>query len=642
MNLLSCLALCILTASGAPQGNRQGTLNPKLIGNPTLTPIQINTWSKLVSGMQFPAPGTGLLANGTLLVGNFPDGVFNKTCFSSPAKGVEFVVGIEGYTSNSFVVQYSSDPSTMNLTAPYTGWAKPKGLLATQDVSVNLSSKPKNQADTQLRFAPYAFTYAGETGKLNLGTSTRYGYFNLSLPPAGYQTGMYFWVRAVPVKGGKAVGPASNWVQVYVSVTEDQFKQKLADAKAAQAKKNAEAQGMALVTEANEARKAVANAYEIRLLSYIPPKFGDDSVATDYFLANRRVDFSYSKGSKATSVNIGETYSITELRNLLNSNKTWSQELWDVLSATLNQASNAYKTAKAFAVNTLADGLDALPGVTVTPEMRAGMAMVLDMALAYCGIPPSLPNIDELYGKGLDYMAMTIADMAIEEATGVAIDDLGANAQTAKALAEKAREPAKKALAGFIENLTKPAPFVADVPETWGTPAPFFRRRPAMLYLEIRRKPGTLLPVVQSWQSLELTINNTFASIPQVLLPRMIDAKVRIPIALAPTQGPEAWRIAGMMPEKDVDPSQGVGQPYYGDRGNTVIGISTTHHLGKSGSTFKTLWPAITINSGFVNARPLPDKTIMLPGEGEAALEKPVEWGAKNYYGKVRLRWFEK
>lgn len=647
MNLLACLALCVAAAPGQ-QGNGQGTLSPKFFGNLKLSPVQMSNWSKLVSGMQMPAPGTGLLANGTLLVGGFPDGVFNKTVFSSPAKGVEFVVGVEGYPAHpsAFVIQYASDPSTLNLTAPYTGWAKPKGLLTTQEVSVSLLSKPKNPSDAALRNAPYAFTYAGETGRVSLGPSTRYGYFNLTLPPSGYATGTYFWVRAVPVKisGNErtAIGPASNWVQVYVSVTEDQFQKKLADTKAAHAKKNAEAQGLALVTEANEARKAVWNAYEIRLLSYIPPKFSDDSVAVDYFLANRGVSLTYDKGSKATKLNTGESYSLTEVKNLLNSNKTWSQDLWDVLAATLNQTSGAYKAAKAAAVKTLADGIDAIPGVTVTPSMREGMATILDMALAYCGVPPSLPNIDELYSKGIDYMAMAIADMAIEQATGIAVDELGANAAATKALAEKAREPAKKALAGFIENLTKPVPFVADVPETWGSPAPFFRRRPAMLYLEIRRKPGSLLPVGQSWQSLELTINNTFASIPQVLLPRTIDSRVRIPIALAPTQSPASWNVVGMMPDKEIDPASGTGQPYYGDRSNTVIGISTSHHLGKSGSSFKALWPAITINSGYVNARPLPDKPIMLPGESEAALEKPIEWGPKNYFGKVKVRWFRR
>ncbi len=619
------------------------------LGAVKLNANQMRDWSLLMSTIKQRPPATALIAQSTgyTKLGSFPDPANEKMLYASPQKTTKFLVQMDALPSarTTLVLQVANKPTSGGMIPPYTGWEMPQGLLYTQEFLPPIRSKPEDSSDDKTVTLPVAPGFP-DLGSVTATADSRYTYIQASFPPPNLnKTGTVFYARVVPllVRDGKKtpIGPASNWVKFYVTITEAEQQKQIQDAKIAIAKSEAEKQNLKLVTDSNEARKALWAAYEIRLLSYIPPKFSDDNDAPLYFVANRMVDVTYDGGKKVVNLSPGETYYTVQMKNLLNSNKSWQQELWDVVSATLNMASSAYMQAKNAAVNTLASGLNKLPGVNCQGACKETLMTGLNMALAYCGIPPSLPNINELYNKGLDYMAASLADIAIEQATGVALEDFGANAQMTMMLSEQAKGPAKDAMKSFLRSMTEPVPFVADIPETWGYPAPFFRRRPAMLYLEIRRKPNSKAVVGQSWQSINLKFGATFVDIPMVLLPKLINDKVRVPIALATTEGPEKWSIKGMMPEKNIDPASGVGQPYYGDRGNVSVMVTTTHRLGASDTTFKTLWPGFTFSSGYVNARPLPDKAITTSAETDAALEKPIALGPVNYYGKIKLRWFE-
>jgi len=366
----------------------------------------------------------------------------------------------------------------------------------------------------------------------------------------------------------------------------------------------------------------------------------DDPGATDYFVAHSQVSFTYDKGSKATGIGKGQTYSVNYIRNLLQSNKTWVQELWDVVSASLNQQNNFFQAAKKGLVDGIANTIEITSGVKVGQDVRSALLTGVNFALAYCGIPPSLPNIDQLYSRGVDYLAATIADYALEQATGVAIDEFGANPMMTMTVRDAVREEAKKGTAKMIEKLTKPAPFDQQIPETWGTPAPFFRRRPAMVYLEIRLRPGRKPVTGVTWQALELEIPGSsvaFEDVPAIALPRTVGERLIVPVALASKIPPQQWVVNGYMPHPHVAPGMPVGQPYYKALSDTVILIITHHRLTGSGATFKVLMDGIKIKPHLVNARTIPEGHVQKPGSVKKALdENPVTLGPQNYYGRVQ------
>ncbi|MES2317062.1 MAG: hypothetical protein V4631_06165 [Pseudomonadota bacterium] len=593
--------------------------------------------------------------NYTATPGSFPGGGGINYIYAAPQSPAHFLLRLDGPGgAMKFVVQVATEPTTQNLVAPYGNWSKPQGLVWSQEFKAAVKTQPNSPNDKAFNnvLAPISMQSV-----VKVSDTAKYVYFDTPLPTAELaKPGTSLYVRVISLSGHEVaptpVAPASNWVRFYVDISqEDQAKiiagkaaaaaKAEADKLAAAAKAEEDKKKQALKDQMLKAQQAIAAAYEIRMLSYIPPKFSDDTDAPLYFIAKRNVSVVYNGGTSAINLSPGETYYLTQVKNMINSNKTWSQDTWDLASATLNMASSGYEAAKGFAVDTVASGFDVVPGVNCAAPCKSALKTGLNLALAACGVPPNIPNIDELYNHGLDYMAATLADVAIEQMTGVAVGELGVGVETAQTAAKAAREPAKKGIKALLDKISRPAAFEQDIPETWGVPAPFFRHRPAMLYLEIRRKPGSTLPTGQSWQSLALTFNGDFESIPSILLPRTMDDRVRIPIALATTDGPSAWTWKGVMPDFNVTPESGVGQPYYGDRGTATIGIMTTHRLGANGAMFAVPWPAIGISTGYVNAIPLPNKKHLFPSEQDKALESSsVSLGPDNYFGKTRLRWF--
>ncbi|MBK9241732.1 MAG: hypothetical protein IPL75_16120 [Acidobacteria bacterium] len=80
-----------------------------------------------------------------------------------------------------------------------------------------------------------------------------------------------------------------------------------------------------------------------------------------------------------------------------------------------------------YAVQAVAAGLNVIPGVNCPPTpCQAALEMGLEVALATMGVPPSIPNFDQLMDQGFDYAAAqlasqvgvpsVIADVASDEA----------------------------------------------------------------------------------------------------------------------------------------------------------------------------------------------------------------------------------
>ena len=100
-------------------------------------------------------------------------------------------------------------------------------------------------------------------------------------------------------------------------------------------------------------------------------------------------------------------------------NKSWWEEAWDAISdffsdlvdftaKLVNWVSKAYADLKAGVVNI---AVSALPETWQGPMRKALTAMV-DYGLASIGIPPTLPNFDQLATMGKDYLATVAMEQA--------------------------------------------------------------------------------------------------------------------------------------------------------------------------------------------------------------------------------------
>jgi hypothetical protein len=84
--------------------------------------------------------------------------------------------------------------------------------------------------------------------------------------------------------------------------------------------------------------------------------------------------------------------------------KAWYEQLWDALKSGLSWVSEAYNKLKS-AVVSVAGSLVCAGDETCTMALSAG----LDIGLAAMGIPPTIPNFDQLMNGGMDYLAGEIA-----------------------------------------------------------------------------------------------------------------------------------------------------------------------------------------------------------------------------------------
>jgi hypothetical protein len=120
-------------------------------------------------------------------------------------------------------------------------------------------------------------------------------------------------------------------------------------------------------------------------------------------------------------------------------NKSWWEEAWDAISdffgsiadfaaKLVNWVSGAYADLKSGLINIV---VSALPSDLQGP-LRTALTAVVDYGLASMGIPPTLPNFDDLASMGTDYLASVAmaqagipADSIIEYGVGELSDKIG-------------------------------------------------------------------------------------------------------------------------------------------------------------------------------------------------------------------------
>jgi hypothetical protein len=84
---------------------------------------------------------------------------------------------------------------------------------------------------------------------------------------------------------------------------------------------------------------------------------------------------------------------------------SWYESLWDAATSAADWVSEAYEWPKEQLVNAAASMLDQLPGIDCDASCKDLLKKGLDAGLVAIGVPPALPNADELMEDGLDYLA---------------------------------------------------------------------------------------------------------------------------------------------------------------------------------------------------------------------------------------------
>ncbi len=420
-------------------------------------------------------------------------------------------------------------------------------------------------------------------------------------------------------------GAPSNWVRIDVpgSLVELQFAvaqkqaeqakidQEIAEQKAAQEEKRKAEQATkdkaaALLFEKLGAQIGIKNGYEVEVLSYIPPKFQDDAEAAQNYLT-LVTDINWSVGDKAFVWGRGESYQVGWALNLLQSDVGPLQQMWLLTEGILNGLSEGYDKAKNTVVGVVADAISGSGIYQCLQECRAALKKALEVALASCGIPPSIPSTRELYQEGSNYLAANLANVIVEQSIGVELPAGEITDQIKAEAKDRARAKlypgAKEGIAALVAQLGCPAPnepncgVVQNNPYSWGIPDPYFRRRPAMVYIRIKPRPGANLAGTSPF-ALQLEVSGSFVSPPYLPLSYIPPEGMVVPVMLTPET--YNWTVAGYLTRNTCE----CGQPVYRQGHNTTIKVYTIHTVrSQTGNAdFSTLehWATLDFDGAFV------------------------------------------
>ncbi|MCC6196942.1 MAG: hypothetical protein IT518_21015 [Burkholderiales bacterium] len=197
--------------------------------------------------------------------------------------------------------------------------------------------------------------------------------------------------------------------------------------------------------------------------------------------------------------------------------------LVDAVAKLVNAASAAWEDIQDYAVSAVADGINAMAPGLCDSTCRAALETGLEVGLATMGVPPSLPNFDQMVDGGFDYLAAQAMSQA--GVPGVIAD------YAEDELSAQAQKFMKEAIASMKET-----PYAMDKLPNWLVPDLQFER--AVLTVDLWG-PG-------------VAANEAFANAPALMLkhddvyvggfyklPRKIPKKssgkpLRFPIVLEP------------------------------------------------------------------------------------------------------------
>ncbi len=278
------------------------------------------------------------------------------------------------------------------------------------------------------------------------------------LPPGGNLfpvTGFYF--RILPVVGEAQVSPASNAVRMDWTAGGGGY----LEVPNLNCLNDPSAPGCPTPTPTIK----IESPYLIEIISYKtfnPPDNGHSGC----YLVTKQTTITYPFDQKIT-YNVGDKFCQPKPEE-----KSWLEKAWSYATGALNWISQAYSDLKAEVVNLVAKFV---PGELCGKQC---LGTILDGALASMGIPPSIPNFDQLVNQGMDYLAQQAAmQVGIPEEvtkaangsllTGIALEE--AKAQWQKTVEAKFKEglqagllEAQKALSESVSYVPNGVPVKPD------------------------------------------------------------------------------------------------------------------------------------------------------------------------------------
>lgn len=171
-----------------------------------------------------------------------------------------------------------------------------------------------------------------------------------------------------------------------------------------------------------------------------------------------------------------------EEKSFLDSVGDFVSSIGDFISSVadlVDSVANAYNGIKSFAVDTIASGLNSV-GVPCDSTCKAGLSAGISIAQAAIGVPPSLPNFDQLMDGGIDYIAAAAADQvadgagdivsaATEQATKAGLQEMKKKLQESRDQANNS--PDSSPTAPDPDYMYKPGSISVTVKNFGNTPA---------------------------------------------------------------------------------------------------------------------------------------------------------------------------
>ncbi len=285
-----------------------------------------------------------------------------------------------------------------------------------------------------------------------------------------------YYFRVVPLTNNTVAGPASSQVRIeFYGINEDfeSFKQGF------ECQQNPNAAGCPTPVP------PPLKPYQVEIVGYhgiIPPKNGHEGC----YIVTKGTTVMF--GPIQMTFKEGDTLCPPKPKE-----KSWYEAVIDFALDGLNWVSTAYSDLKNAVVSIVAKFVpDALCG-------KKCLGTILDAGLMALGIPPSIPNFDQLMTEGLDYLAAQAAgQLGIPQEVYDSIDPslTGIAAQVALSAAEEAwKEEAEKQIKAGLKAGLEAAQYSLSESISWipnGVPIkadPLGDYQPSTLLLKVTRNP---------------------------------------------------------------------------------------------------------------------------------------------------------
>jgi LysM repeat protein len=211
--------------------------------------------------------------------------------------------------------------------------------------------------------------------------------------PGLLQNNFYYYIRVLPIKGDGTMGSPSNTCTVHISPPEKQEPFTL-----------------------NTPPKAL----DVKIREFRPLHFPEAGVCPCQVVCDTDSVVWLSGSMNPIKVSAGKTFCPSHFQG--SGDKGPFESFCDFVSSGLAWVSEAYKHLKSQVV-------DAVSSVVCSgdPECESLIAGGLDVGLVALGLPPDIPNFDDLSEQGLDYLSKEILEQAGCEACSDVVKEMKAS-----------------------------------------------------------------------------------------------------------------------------------------------------------------------------------------------------------------------